>query len=161
MICEKCHGEGWIKAAGPANAPFLVVWPCFDCNGSGVASCCDAAGSALADAVIHGGGFAKVDGEGRVHHVPREDVVKPGFWMFETTGVLRPAVEAYMFNPKVELTEKQVGAIRAYCRQWMEGDWDDRDERIIQLRREVDRMVDRATIDSWMQKAMLAGIDPL
>jgi hypothetical protein len=138
MRCEKCQGEGWIKASGPANAPFLVAWQCFDCNGSGVASCCDAAGA-------------------QDEAPPKA----PGFWMFETTGVLRPAVEAYLFNPKVKLTPGQIGAIRAYCRQWMEGDWDESDVRIVQLRREVDRMVDRATIDSWMVKAMLAGIEPL
>lgn len=41
MICEECHGKGryW-------NVLLEEHRPCPDCNGSGVASCCDAAGSA-------------------------------------------------------------------------------------------------------------------
>jgi len=39
MICEACHGEG--MAAEVLGYPVV----CPECNGSGVASCCDAAGS--------------------------------------------------------------------------------------------------------------------
>ena len=39
MICEICHGEGSLDTL------FGETRPCPDCNGSGVASCCDAAGS--------------------------------------------------------------------------------------------------------------------
>ena len=38
MICEACQGKGHVHGAA-------FSWPCRECNGSGVASCCDAAGS--------------------------------------------------------------------------------------------------------------------
>lgn len=38
MICEACQGKGHIHGAA-------FSWPCKECMGSGVASCCDAAGS--------------------------------------------------------------------------------------------------------------------
>jgi hypothetical protein len=45
MICEACEGEGLVKGTDPANPGALVILPCLECNGSGIASCCDAAGS--------------------------------------------------------------------------------------------------------------------
>jgi len=45
----------------------------------------------------------------------------PFYWMFETTGVLRPAVEAYLNHG--EMTEPQIAALRAYLRQWIAGPW--------------------------------------
>jgi ribosomal protein S27AE len=45
MICEGCEGEGYLRGHDPANPGALVLLPCFDCNGSGIASCCDNAGS--------------------------------------------------------------------------------------------------------------------
>ena len=39
MICEICRGEGRLDTL------FGEKRPCPECNGSGVASCCDAAGS--------------------------------------------------------------------------------------------------------------------
>jgi hypothetical protein len=39
MICPTCHGKGLMAQV----LGYPVV--CADCNGSGVASCCDAAGS--------------------------------------------------------------------------------------------------------------------
>jgi len=43
MICEWCEGEGYQKFSSPEGA--LAILPCLECNGSGIASCCDAAGS--------------------------------------------------------------------------------------------------------------------
>ena len=42
MICEACHGEGlvWAVAYSAVNRA-----PCRECNGSGIVSCCDTAGS--------------------------------------------------------------------------------------------------------------------
>ena len=39
MICEICHGEGSLATL------FGETRPCPECNGSGVASCCDTAGA--------------------------------------------------------------------------------------------------------------------
>lgn len=41
----------------------------------------------------------------------------PGYWMHETSGVLRPAVEAYL-NQR-PMSKKQIAAMRAYLRQWI------------------------------------------
>jgi ribosomal protein S27AE len=45
MICETCEGEGYVRGVDTANPGALVMLPCLECNGSGVASCCDVAGS--------------------------------------------------------------------------------------------------------------------
>lgn len=39
MICEECHGKGYVKLFRHARMT------CLECGGSGIASCCDAAGS--------------------------------------------------------------------------------------------------------------------
>jgi hypothetical protein len=41
----------------------------------------------------------------------------PDFWMYETSGVLRPAVRAYLKGKP--LSEKNIAAIRAYLRVWI------------------------------------------
>jgi len=45
MICEACHGEGFVRGRDPKSPAALVMLPCLECNCSGVASCCDAAGA--------------------------------------------------------------------------------------------------------------------
>jgi hypothetical protein len=89
----------------------------------------------------------------------------PGYWMFETTGVLRPAVEAYVHGDP--LTEAHIAALRAYCRQWIElfepPDGAPAAERriIARLRLMVDGLVDRNTISVWLMQATNIGADPL
>jgi hypothetical protein len=82
----------------------------------------------------------------------------PGFWMNETSGVLRPAVEAYLQGD--EITPAEIAAMRAYLRQWIEGDGF-QGEDIEELRRQVDGLTDRQSITAWLDKAIDAGIDPL
>ena len=38
----------------------------------------------------------------------------PGYWMYETSGVLRPAVGAYLRAEP--MTDEQIAAMRAYLR---------------------------------------------
>lgn len=90
----------------------------------------------------------------------------PGFWMRETTGVLKPAVEAYLNNE--ELTGEEIAALRAYLRQWIMADgWDqgarhEAEKRILaNLRSMVDRLHSRETISIWLMQAASFGIDPL
>ncbi|MEI9971101.1 MAG: hypothetical protein WDO73_03055 [Ignavibacteriota bacterium] len=41
----------------------------------------------------------------------------PKFWMYETSGVLRPAIEAYLHNRP--MTVGQIALMRVYLRQWI------------------------------------------
>jgi len=82
----------------------------------------------------------------------------PGYWMHETSGVLRPAVEAYLNGRP--LTPQQVATMRAYLRQWIAAPtW--RGTNIDLLRATVDSLSTRADIRSWLEVAEREGIDPL
>ena len=94
-------------------------------------------------------------GHCRVFH---EDASHPGYWMYETTGVLRPAVEAYLAGGP--LTAMHVAAMRAYLRQWIAAPaW--QGEEIDRLRADVDTLTSRAAIARWLDRAEKEGIDPL
>jgi hypothetical protein len=90
----------------------------------------------------------------------------PGYWMFETTGVLKPAVEAYLAN-RDPLAPQHVAALRAYCRQWIElfeppDDAPEAARRVIErLRAMVDGLVDRNSLNVWIMQATDIGADPL
>lgn len=91
----------------------------------------------------------------------------PGYWMHETSGVLRPAVEAYLRG--APLSGEQIATLRGYLRQWiMAPVWDQNphasaDDRALldQLRLRIDTLTDRAAIDRWLDDATDAGMDPL
>ena len=80
----------------------------------------------------------------------------PGYWMHETSGVLRPAVEAYLTGGP--MLPEHIAAMRAYLRQWiMAPTW----RGVGDLRERIDMLIDRAAIDRWLWDAEMAGIDPL
>jgi hypothetical protein len=82
----------------------------------------------------------------------------PGYWMRETSGVLRPAVEAYLRGEA--MTAMQIAAMRAYLRQWIIApSW--RGDGIEDLRRRVQWLTSRADIRAWLDEAEALGIDPL
>lgn len=83
----------------------------------------------------------------------------PGFWMYESTGVLRPAVEAYL-NGR-EMTDGQVGAMRAYLRQWIADPSWTGGTAVSNLREAVDTLDSRGSIHAWLELAGQIGIDPL
>lgn len=91
----------------------------------------------------------------------------PGYWMNETSGVLRPAVEAYLFHE--DLSHEHIATLRAYFRQWVNArgfdgppDASEADRRVIaRLRSMVDGLVSRETINVWLMQAANMGIDPL
>jgi hypothetical protein len=85
-------------------------------------------------------------------------VKAPGYWMNETSGVLRPAVEAYLNRD--EMTPSEIAALRAYIRQWIAGDFYPTPT-LETLRRSVDGLTDRQAIARWLAKALAEGIDPL
>jgi len=82
----------------------------------------------------------------------------PGYWMRETSGVLRPAVEAYLGGGDSELTEAHCAALRAYLRQWMAAPF--MGDGIDLLRARVDTLTSRAQINQWVNDALDLGIDP-
>lgn len=79
----------------------------------------------------------------------------PGYWPNETSGVLAPAILAYLHDQP--LTPAQVGAIRAYIRQWMRGDYLGVEE----LTAKIDAIQTREDLHRWFDEALELGIDPL
>jgi hypothetical protein len=81
----------------------------------------------------------------------------PGYWMYETSGVLRPAIEAYVKHEPMSLG--QIAAMRAYLRQWIAADW--RGPLIAELRNGIGDLTTREAISRWLDMALDAGLDPL
>jgi hypothetical protein len=83
----------------------------------------------------------------------------PGYWRDETTGVLLPAVTAYLrLEP---MSDAQIAALRAYLRQWiMAPVWQDC-AALAELRERIAGLTFREAIDDWLNDALLEGIDPL
>jgi hypothetical protein len=77
--------------------------------------------------------------------------------MNETSGILRPAVEAYLTGQP--MTDGQIAAMRAYFRQWVEGF--PIDAMMAELKIKVDGVVSREAISMWLYDAVELGIDPL
>ncbi len=83
----------------------------------------------------------------------------PGFWMYETSGMLRPAVEAYLNH--APMTPEQIAAMRAYLRQWIKnGDWRG-GMALDNLYFGIDQLDSREKIHAWLELADQIGIDPL
>jgi hypothetical protein len=77
--------------------------------------------------------------------------------MNETSGVLRPVIEAYLHD---RLTEAQIPTMRAYLRQWINGSWF-RGPPIAELRSRIDHLTTKDAVDAWIESAIDAGCDPL
>jgi hypothetical protein len=81
----------------------------------------------------------------------------PGYWMNETSGGLRPAVEAYLND--WPMTPEHVASLRAYFRQWMAADW--AGPRIEELRTRIDSLDSKVKLERWLDDALELNIDPL
>ncbi|HYJ44057.1 MAG TPA: hypothetical protein VEW06_06335 [Xanthobacteraceae bacterium] len=80
----------------------------------------------------------------------------PGYWLYETSGVLQPAVRSYLRGD--DLSAGQIAALRAYLRQWIYAPvWED----VAELRASTDGLTSRAAIAAWLDRANELGIDPL
>jgi hypothetical protein len=82
----------------------------------------------------------------------------PDFWMYETSGVLRPAVTAYLKGKP--MTAKDIAAIRAYLRVWVFAPEFDGDG-VEALRQTVDRLASREAIEDWLAMARKEWVSPL
>ena len=80
-----------------------------------------------------------------------------GYLQNESSGVLRPAVEAYLAGGP--MTDEQIAAMRSYLRQWIAADWCGADVEL--LRMSVDGLTNRAALDDWLDRAIDANIDPI
>ncbi len=87
-----------------------------------------------------------------------EPATMPGFWRNETTGVLAPAVHAFL--AQVPMTGVQIAAMRAYFRQWIAAPGFV-GEKVEILRAAVDRLTTQEALDAWYGWAIDAGVDPL
>jgi hypothetical protein len=91
----------------------------------------------------------------------------PGYWMWETSGVLQPAVVAYLEGR--ELSAEHIAALRAYLRQWIRAKVWDRNphagakekEWLAGMRDDVDELTTRHAIARWLRQAEEHGLDPL
>ena len=82
----------------------------------------------------------------------------PGYWMHETSGVLQPAVMAYLEGKP--LSVEDIATLKAYCRHWiMTPVW--AGPTIDELRAGVDGLTSREAIERWMDLAIEEGVDPL
>ena len=88
------------------------------------------------------------------------EVAAPGYWMHETSGVLRPAIEAYLCQDLILIVGKhhrdprlpQAMGLHRPC---------GKDPGVEHLRARVDGLTTRRAIDAWLADALDAGIDPL
>lgn len=82
----------------------------------------------------------------------------PGYWMYETSGVLKPVVMAYLRGE--DLSREQIATMRAYLRQWiMDAAWQGGE--IDFLRDRIEDIQTMATLRAWLSTAESEGIDPL
>jgi hypothetical protein len=86
------------------------------------------------------------------------NTMTPGYWMNETGGRLRPAIEAYLKDQPLD--EAEIATIRAYLRQWIDAPvW--HGPAINDLRARIDDLTSRQAIRQWLDDAAEADIDPL
>lgn len=79
-----------------------------------------------------------------------------GYWMYETSGVLRPVIEAYLNGH--EMTGEQMATMRSYLRQWIVHF---RGPDVTLLRAQLDDLDTSEKLGHWFDRALDAGIDPL
>ena len=90
--------------------------------------------------------------------LPLDHEQAPKFWQYETSGVLKPVVIAYLEG--TPLTDRDIAIMRAYLKQWVDSPvWSG--PPIYALRVNVRKIRSRDDINTWLEAALDAGIDPL
>lgn len=98
---------------------------------------------------------------------PPELTIEPHYWQWETSGVLRPAVERFIKHEP--LSEQDIATMRAYLRQWVSATaWDanphasDEDrQHLAELRARVHGLTSRKALDDFINDLIEEGLDPL
>jgi hypothetical protein len=91
----------------------------------------------------------------------------PKYWPCETSGLLKPAVEAYLHGKP--LSDDHVRVLRAYLKQWVDSPvWDqnpyaneDEKQWLAELRRKVDEIHSRNEVRECLSIMTNRGMDPL
>jgi cob(I)alamin adenosyltransferase len=91
----------------------------------------------------------------------------PNYWQNEISGVLRPAVEAYLDGRA--MTQEQIATLRAYIRQWIGASvWElnpfakpDYFAWLAGMRDACDALDSLEAIARWLERAAEKEIDPL
>ena len=94
------------------------------------------------------------------------DPQAPHYWMHETSGVLAGPVQRYFEGEA--LSDADIGALRAYLRQWIGSPVWDADPHVDEhgrnalqgLRDLIDSLTNREQISRWVQQSLEIGIDP-
>ena len=89
---------------------------------------------------------------------------EPFYWMYESSGILRPVVRAYLRG--AQLSPQDVATMRAYLRQWIFADaWDQNPygdgTELAGLRDMIQSLNSTAQIREWLRRATEMGMDPL
>jgi hypothetical protein len=83
---------------------------------------------------------------------------EPGYWMHETSGILRPVIEAFLNGT---MKDRDVPILRVYFQQWItSGAWAG-DLHLGELRTAVDDIRTVSDCHRWIERALDLGIDPL
>jgi hypothetical protein len=82
----------------------------------------------------------------------------PGYWLYETSGALRPAIVAYLQHEP--MTDEMIAAMRAYLMQWIMAPAYG-GPAVDALRAGIDRLTTRQAIARWLDVALDENIDPL
>ena len=91
--------------------------------------------------------------------LPLDDPRAPKYWQHETTGVLRPVIEAYLNGKELDIA--QVLVMRAYLRQWIQSPVWYGGEELERLRASLEAVQTRKDVDTWLDAALEEGMDPL
>jgi hypothetical protein len=90
----------------------------------------------------------------------------PKYWLYETGGQLRAAVENYLHGR--DMSVRDVSLMRAYLSQWVQSPvwanpFDDSgvNGELAKLRAAVGAIANAADISAWLHAALAWGIDPL
>lgn len=94
-------------------------------------------------------------------------LVPPGYWMHETSGVLKPVIQKFLAAD--DLTGREIHILRLYFQQWIDSPvWDKNPHATESSRLALQKLRDDAKriecVDDamyWIHAAQHAGMDPL
>jgi hypothetical protein len=100
--------------------------------------------------------------------IPASDPRAPKYWLYETSGVLAPAIGLYLSRPR-SMTDRDIALVAAYFSQWIDSPaWDanpnaseENRAKLAELRIRAGKIATVDDIHAWLGAALQEGIDPL